>query len=242
MNRLSTSLSILSVIGLAHTAQADVFETDFIGATVTPSSGAHIFGDTAPAVSGTLVSGNQGGANVIVDAVAGTVGLGTTPNSRGLAAFISLDGVAAGDYSFDAVVDSFNDAGPQNAGTRLFLVSGIDADSGVSLDVHAGGGGTVTPTTSFVPLAVGTDAASVSITQVGTELAITDAGTFSNAFSLANDGAAGDFLVAIAFRDGNATGGNNAILSSIAVNAVPEPASLALMGLAGLCLVSRRRK
>ena len=238
------------VIGVVpSSASGDIvgFNEDFVGETITASSATHLFGNGAPTAALDVLTGNNNGtANVMIDATGGTLSLGATPNSRGLAQFIDADGTAAGNFTFNTVVDTFDNSGPQVAGARVFLVSGIDADSGVSLDLHGSGNEAVTPVAPlFAPSAVGPDAASVSITSLG-ETIFTGAGTFAVDFTLAADAAAGDFLVVQVFRDGAGTFGNGTTISNLSVvanaTAVPEPTGIALTGLVGLCLVSRRRR
>ena len=245
--KLIAATFVMGVVPLSASGDIVGFNEDFVGGTLTANAAPHLFGNGATTAALDLLSGsNTGGANVMFDPVAGTLSLGTTPNSRGLAQFIDADGTTAGNFTFNTVVDTFDNTGPQVAGARVFLVSGIDADSGVSLDLHAGANAAVTPAApTFAPNPVGPDSASVSVTSLG-ETIFTGAGTFAVDFTLAADAAAGDFLVVQLFRDGAGTFGNGATVSNLSIvadaTAIPEPSGIALFGLVGLGLVGRRRR
>lgn len=113
-----------------------------------------------------------------------------------------------------------------------------------TVDVHAGA--TAALGTGFNPNVSG----GATFTQIGADTFFADAtgtpitGTFSTSFTLPTVNP-GDFLVAQVFRDG-ATDTGFVVVDSIAITqvvaAVPEPSSLAGLGLVGILSLVRRKR
>ncbi len=91
----------------------------------------------------------------------------------------------------------------------------------------------------------GDNISTMSFVDLGATPAITNGDTFAGGAKLlsvtvSTAGVAdGEFLV-LGFRDGGG-GGSSIVLDDIGVTAVPEPSSLALIGLAGIACLARRR-
>lgn len=240
-------------IGCSQSARADIamFMETFAGDTATSSSVNQMINGTTVAASTsgtgptTLLFPTNG---VTLDPGAGTIAFASagsgSGNARGAGFFVDLNGATAGNYeiTFDLTGFTAGTAGAMTGtapvlGGRLYEINGLQATADVvGIDVQTGGTGGLFDFTA--------EGGNAVVNQIGGDLIFTATGSNTFAFTLANDGVAGDFL-GIAFgRDPNGGSSGNFIVDTVSIAAVvvPEPASLALLSLTAFAFAGFRRR
>ena len=237
-NRIQLLQKIACAVGIvlltAGSASADlVYSTDF-DISYAATNGATVFDGTTIAPESCFGSGNN------VSVAAGDLTLGNTAQNRYRGAGVWLDATAwaAGTVTVTFEASNFT-AGTDSADIfQVFAANGVDASNTVSLDLHGAQG------LDGDPVATG----SATIAMLGTEQTFTGSTTATpSTESLTFTYNGTDQYIALVFANSNApsTGtGNTVDIDNLTVTtaaSIPEPSSLALLGLGSLFLVSRRR-
>lgn len=179
------------------------------------------FGSFAGPPTAAQTFGFVGAALAYANGTSGTITISITNNS---AADLNL-----GTLEFDGL-------GFRNNGSRDYALS-VLAGSGISVGSVAGGSGTIT--------AIGTTAAAVGQSATGTDLheevVISLTGLADSTLAI---GESASF--ALDFSGGVVgSGGNDVLIDNIGITsaaAIPEPSSLALLGICSAGIVARRRR
>ncbi|MEM6259557.1 MAG: PEP-CTERM sorting domain-containing protein [Planctomycetota bacterium] len=205
---------------------------DFASGPNTPGSGAEanfvlLTGDVTGAATTDTTGGSTGGVTVSVVGAQGVMGESD----------LGFGAAGTGDYGSFGITDlTYNDGVFNNIGGATFITitfSGLDDSLNYDIVGFVNGGNTINNT---VPVTFSADGVDILTTGAATSGG-SSSGTLAPAIisSASTDGSG---VLEVTFSTNNTPFG----IGGLTLTAVPEPGSLALLGLGGLCVLRRRRR
>lgn len=200
------------------------FDTTYLGA-----NQAYVLGGATPDVAATDWFGATQGLTFGPSDL--TLNYAVANRYRGSGVWLDTTGWAAGTVTVGVEVSGYTAGDGSSILFQTFRANGVDASNSVSLDLHGGPGSAGDP-----QVVAGT----ATIALFGTEQSIS--GSATQDFTFTYNGTDQFIALVFALENGNpVTTFEAATLDNLTVNTIPEPSSAALLGLAGLALILRRR-